>query len=79
MQEKEFDNLMAGKPSKMAFIPKKTALSRITKAFVKKNEVPAPRHIVSAVDIFVDRHRKLGMSEKNIRRRVLTKFKIAIV
>lgn len=78
MQEKEFDKLMQGEPSKMAFIPQSMSLDRITKEFIQKNEVPTPKPIVSAVDIWVDRCRKLGMSEKNIRKSVLRRFKIKL-
>jgi len=79
MQEKEFDNLIGGMPSKMAFIPRMMPSDKITKTFVEKNEISTPPVIVSAVDIWVDRCRKLGMSEKNIRKSVLRKFKIKLV
>ena len=79
MQDREFDKLMDGKPSKMAFIPDMMPLDKITRAFVKENEVPTPKATVSAVDIWIDRCRKLGMSEKNIRKSVLRRFKIKIV
>jgi len=79
MQEKEFDKLINGEPSKMAFIPKMMPLDKITRAFVEKNEVSTPEPIISAVDIWIDRCRKLGMSEKNIRKSVSRRFKIKIV
>jgi len=79
MQEREFEKLLEGQPSKMAFISPVMPLSKITKAFVKENEISTPKVIVSAVDIWVDRCRKLGMSEKNIRKSVLRRFKIKLV
>jgi hypothetical protein len=79
MQEKEFDKLMDGQPSKMAFLPDNISLDRITKEYVKLHEVTTPKSVVSAVDIWVDRCRKLGMSEKNIRKSVLHKFKIKVI
>ena len=79
MQEREFDNLMNGKPSKMTFIPREMKSSEITKRFIEQNEIPTPKLIVSAVDIWIDRCRKLGMSEKNIRKSVLKRFKIKLV
>ena len=79
MQEREFDNLIGGMPSKMAFIPQSMPLDKINTAFVKDNEIPTPKPVVTAVDIWVDRCRKLGMSEKNIRKSVLRKFKIKLV
>jgi len=79
MQDAEFQKMMRGEASKMAFIPQSVPLDRITKAFVKENEKPTPEHIVSAVDIWIDRCRKLGMSEKNIRKSVLKRFKIKLV
>lgn len=79
MNTNEFDKLMNGQPSKMAFIPEMMPLDKITKAFVEQNQIPTPKRIVSVVDIWVDRCRKLGMSEKNIRKSVLRKFKIKLV
>ena len=81
MQDAEFQKLMRGEPSKMAFLSETMPipLDQITKAFVKKNEKPTPDHIVTAVDIWVDRCRKLGMSEKNIKKSVLRRFKIKLV
>jgi hypothetical protein len=79
MQEKEFDKLMTGGASKLAFIPKMMPLDKITSKFVKENEVPAPKPMVKAVDIWIDRCKKLGMSEKNIRKSVLRKFNIKLV
>ena len=81
MQTEEFDKLLKGEPSKMVFLSETMPmpLDKITKAFVKQNEVSTPDHIVSAVDIWVDRCRKLGMSEKNIRKSVLRRFKIKLV
>jgi hypothetical protein len=79
MQDREFDNLMNGKPSKMAFIPDMMPLDKITKQYVAQNEVATLQPIVSAVAIWVDRCRKLGMSEKNIRKSVLRRFKIKLV
>lgn len=79
MNTNEFDKLMNGQPSKMAFIPETMLLDKITKAFVEQNQIPTPKRIVSVVDIWVDRCRKLGMSEKNIRKSVLRKFKIKLV
>lgn len=79
MQTVEFDKLLKGEPSQMAFIPTEMPLDKITKAFVKENEKPTPEHIVSAVDIWIDRCRKLGMSEKNIRKSVLRRFRIKLV
>jgi len=79
MQEREFDKLMKGEASKLAFIPETIPLKKVTSEFVKKNEVPTPKPMVKAVDIWIDRCRKLGMSEKNIRKSVSRRFKIKIV
>ena len=79
MQDKEFDNLMNGKPSKMAFIPKNMDSNKINMEFIKNNEVPTPPKIISAADIWIDRCRKLGMSEKNIRKSVLRRFNIILM
>jgi hypothetical protein len=79
MQEREFENLLAGKPSKWADIPTGMPLSKVTKNFVEQNEKPVPTPVVSAVDIWVDRCQKLGMSEKNIRKSVLKRFNIKLV
>ena len=79
MQEREFDKLMSGEASKLAFVPPFMPLDKITRAFVEQNEVPTPKPMVKAVDIWIDRCRKLGMSEKNIRKSVLRKFGIKLV
>jgi hypothetical protein len=79
MQEKEFDNLMNGMPSKMAFIPDSMSLSKVTRDFVEQNEKSTPVKIATAADIWIDRCRKLGMSEKNIRKSVLKRFNIKLV
>lgn len=79
MQEKEFAKLMTGEASKLAFIPKMMPLDKITSKFVKENEIPTPKPIVTAVDIWIDRCKKLGMSEKNIRKFVLRRFNIKLV
>lgn len=79
MQDRELTNLIQGNPSRMAFIPEDMPFNKVTKAFVEQNEVSTPQPIVSAVDIWVDRCRKLGMSEKNIRKSVLKRFKIKLV
>jgi len=79
MQEREFDKLINGEASKLAFIPKMMPLNKVTREFVKENEVPTPKPMVKAVDIWIDRCRKLGMSEKNIRKSVLRRFKIKLV
>lgn len=79
MQDREFDKLMSGDASKLAFIPLAMPLDKVTRAFVEQNEVPTPTLMVTAVDLWVDRCRKLGMSEKNIRKSVLRRFKIKLV
>lgn len=79
MQEREFDKLMSGEVSKLAFIPKMMPLDKVTNEFVKENEVATPKQMVKAVDIWIDRCKKLGMSEKNIRKSVLKRFKIKLV
>jgi hypothetical protein len=79
MQEREFDNLMKGMPAKWADIPIGTPNGNLTNEFVKQNETPVPKPVVKAVDIWIDRCRKLGMSEKNIRKSVLKRFNIKIV
>jgi hypothetical protein len=76
MQEREFDNLMDGKPAKWADL---SLNQKPTKAEVMKSERPIPIDKRTEIDIFIDRHRKLGMSERNIRRKVLKKFKITLV
>jgi hypothetical protein len=76
MQEREFDNLMDGKPAKWAELSK---MEKPTKVEVVKKEHPIPIDKRTEIDIFIARHRKLGMSEKNIRRKVLRKFKITLV
>jgi len=79
MQEKEFDKLMVGEPSKIAFLPENMNPNKINMDFIKNNEVPTPPKMVSAVDIWIDRCKKLGMSEKNIRKSVLRRFKIKLI
>ena len=79
MQEREFDKLMTREASKIAFIPDSMSLKNVTSKFVKENEVPTPKPMVKAVDIWIDRCRKLGMSEKNIRKSVLRRFNIKLV
>ena len=58
MQEKEFEKLIGHEPSKMAFIPENMNPNKVNLDFVKKNEVPTPPEIVSALDIWIDRCRK---------------------
>jgi hypothetical protein len=60
MQERDFDDLLAGKPAKWADIPEGIPLNRVTKEFVEQNKKPVPQSTVTAVDIWVDRCRKLG-------------------
>jgi len=79
MQEREFDKLMKGEASKLVFVPEAIPPKKVTSEFVKENEVPTPKPMVKAVDIWIDRCRKLGMSEKNIRKSVLRRFKIKLV
>jgi hypothetical protein len=57
MKEREFDKLLGGQPSKMAFLPDNISLNQITKEYVKQHEINTPKSIVSAVDIWVDRCR----------------------
>ena len=79
MQERQFDDLLAGKPAKWTDVPFGMPADKITKEFIEQNEKPIPQKIVSAVDFWVDRCRKLGMSEKNIRKSVLKRFNIKLV
>jgi hypothetical protein len=79
MQERELDNLINGLPSKMAMIPDSMPLNRVTRDYVKQHEEPTPPKIVTAAEIWIDRCRKLGMSEKNIKKSVLKRFNIKMV
>jgi hypothetical protein len=76
MQEKEFNNLMQGQPAKWA---DELKMKKPTINEVKKNEYPIPVDKRTEIDIFIDRHRKLGMSERNIRRAVKRKFNIKVI
>ena len=79
MQEKELDNLVTGQPSRMAFIPDNMSAQAVNNDFVKQNEIPTPPPVVKAVDIWVARCKALGMSEKNIKKSVRSRFGIKIV
>jgi len=76
MQEKEFNNLMQDRPSKWADLFK---MKEPTIKEVKKHEYPIPIDKRTEIDLFIDRHRKLGMSEKNIAKKVKRKFHIRII
>lgn len=79
MQERELTNLIQGEPAKWATISESVSASQLTRQFMEQNEVPVPKPVVKAVDIWVDRCRKLGMSEKNIRKSVRKRFNIKLV
>jgi len=76
MQEKEFNNLMDGKPAKWFEMiePTKPTLKE-----VKEKEQPIPVDKLTRIKMFIAQKRANGMSEKNIRKAVKRKFKISVI
>ena len=74
MQTEEFDKLMVGQPAKWF---ESSELPNLE--MVKKFEKPIPIEKATEIDVFIARHRALGMSEKNIRKEVKRKWNIFVV
>lgn len=85
MQEREFDNMIEGRPSNYAeMFELQTRFpssfpNNLTAEQVAEIEKPVPKEITDKVNVLVKKMKDKKCSDREIRRAVLKKFKIQLV